>query len=182
MIDPAEVERYRLPEAENQRIFREEIVPELLEGCTSQETPPWDDTLMAAYTRADGRAWMAQADEYVRSLKLHAIAQETSQNAQAAEDKLRAYRQSGARIEGLFTGVPKALSDQGIVDRYFEQLADRGQGRLTVQANADESFDGILDLADRVDRGALIDLESNRPADATAAGRTQASRAMGTRR
>jgi ABC-type nitrate/sulfonate/bicarbonate transport system ATPase subunit len=24
-----------------------------------------DDTLMAAYTRADGRAWMAQAEQYV---------------------------------------------------------------------------------------------------------------------
>ncbi|MFF9070552.1 zeta toxin family protein [Streptomyces sp. NPDC014891] len=207
MIDPAEVERHRLPEAENQRIFRERIVPDLLEGRSPQTTPtvvflvgqpgagksrvtemvaaalnrhggfadidsdlykPYhpayddlmaqDDTLMAAYTRADGRAWMAQAEEYVRAHGLHAIIQETSQNAQAVEDKMRAYRQSGARIESLFMGVAKALSDQGIVNRYVEQLADRGQGRLTVQANADESFDGILDLADRVDRGALADL------------------------
>ncbi|GAA3127133.1 zeta toxin family protein [Streptomyces goshikiensis] len=207
MIDPTDVERYRLSEAENQRIFRERIVPDLLEGRAPQEMPtvvflvgqpgagksrvtemvaaalnqhggfadidsdlykPYhpaydalmaqDDTLMAAYTRADGRAWMAQAEEYVRTHKLHAIIQETSQNGQAVEDKMRAYRQSGARLEGLFMGVPKALSDQGIVNRYFEQLADRGQGRLTVQANADESFDGILDLADRVDRNALVDL------------------------
>ncbi|WP_281277984.1 hypothetical protein [Streptomyces globosus] len=57
-------------------------------------------------------------------------------------------------------GVPKALSDQGIVNRYFEQLADRGQGRLTVQANADESFAGILDLAECVDRGTLVDMAS----------------------
>ncbi|MGI5484986.1 zeta toxin family protein [Streptomyces lavendofoliae] len=209
MIDPAEVERYRLPEEENRRIFHEEIVPELLEGRISQETPtvvflvgqpgagksrvteavanalnqrggfvdvdsdlykPYhpayaelmaqDDTLMAAYTRADGRAWMAQAEQYVRDHGLHAIIQETSQNAQAVEDKMRAYRQSGARIEGLFMGVPQAMSNQGIVNRYFEQLADRGQGRLTVQANADESYSGILDLADRVDRGALVDLAS----------------------
>ncbi|MFI8178011.1 zeta toxin family protein [Streptomyces microflavus] len=209
MIDPQEVERYRLPEAENQRIFRDRIVPDLLASAESQETPtvvflvgqpgagkskvtemvagvlnqhggfvdvdsdlykPYhpsydalmaqDDTLMAAYTRADGRAWMAQAEDYVRTHGLHAIIQETSQNAQAVEDKMRAYRESGARIEGLFMGVPKALSDQGIVNRYFEQLADRGQGRLTVQANADESYAGILDLADRVDRGALVDLAS----------------------
>ncbi|MEU3527481.1 zeta toxin family protein [Streptomyces sp. NPDC038707] len=39
MIDPAEVERYRLPEAENQRIFRERIVPDLLAGRDSRETP-----------------------------------------------------------------------------------------------------------------------------------------------
>lgn len=209
MIDPQEVERHRLPEAENQHIFRERIVPQLLEGREPQKTPtvvflvgqpgagksrvtkmveavlnrsggfvdidsdlykPYhpaydelmtqDDTLMAAYTRADGRAWMAQAEDYVRSHGLHAIIQETSQNAQAVEDKMRAYRASGARVEALFMGVPKALSDQGIVTRYFEQLADRGQGRLTVQSNADESFETILDLADRVDRGALVDLAS----------------------
>ncbi|MFD8638330.1 zeta toxin family protein [Streptomyces sp. NPDC059533] len=207
MIDPAEVERYRLAEAENRRIFRERIVPDLLEGRATQETPtvivligqpgagksrlthmiatalnrhggfvdvdsdlykPYhpaydelmarDDTLMAAYTRADGRAWMAQAEEYVRSHGLHAIIQETSQNAPAVADKMRAYRESGARLEALFMGVSKAESDQGIANRYFEQLADRGQGRLTVQANANESFHGILDLADLIDRGRLVHL------------------------
>ncbi|MFI6209156.1 zeta toxin family protein [Streptomyces sp. NPDC051041] len=209
MIDPAEVERYRLPEEENRRIFRERIVPDLLEGRASQETPtvvflvgqpgagksrvtemvaaqlnrhggfvdvdsdlykPYhpayaalmaqDDTLMAAYTRADGRAWMAQAEQYVRDHGLHAIIQETSQNAEAVEQKMRAYRAAGARIEGLFMGVPQAMSNQGIVARYFEQLADRGQGRLTVQANADESYRGILELADRVDTNTLVDLAS----------------------
>ncbi|MGV9920823.1 zeta toxin family protein [Streptomyces cellulosae] len=209
MIDPAEVERHRLPPEENERIFRERIVPDLLHGRASQETPtvvflvgqpgagksrvtemvaaqlnrhggfvdvdsdlykPYhpayaelmaqDDTLMAAYTRADGRAWMAQAEQYVRDHGLHAIIQETSQNAEAVEQKMRAYRAAGARIEGLFMGVPQAMSNQGIVARYFEQLADRGQGRLTVQANADESYRGILELADRVDTGTLVDLAS----------------------
>lgn len=208
-IDPAEVERHRLSDAENQRIFRERIVPDLLAGRVAQETPtvvflvgqpgagksrvtemvagalnrhggfadvdsdlykPYhpayarlmaeDDTLMAAYTRADGRAWMAQAEAYVREHGLHAIIQETSQNAAAVEEKMRAYRDSGARVEALFMGVPQAMSNQGIVNRYFEQLADRGQGRLTVQSNADESYAGILELADRVDRGTLADLAS----------------------
>ncbi|MEU8433835.1 zeta toxin family protein [Streptomyces sp. NPDC029216] len=207
MSDPLQVERYRLPDAENRRIFRERIVPDLLEGRRPQETPtvvflvgqpgagksrvtemvagvlnrhggfvdvdsdlykPYhpaydtlmaqDDTLMAAYTRADGRTWMARAEEYVRAHRLHAIIQETSQDAQAVEEKMLAYRRSGARIEGLFMAVPQAMSNQGIVNRYFEQLADRGQGRLTVQANADESYSGILELADRVDARALVDL------------------------
>jgi adenylate kinase family enzyme len=207
MIDPAEVERHRLPREENERIFRERIVPALLAGRVPQEKPtivflvgqpgagkskvtemvaaqldkhggfvdidsdlykPYhpaftalmaqDDTLMAAYTRADGRAWMAQAEQYVRDHGLHAVIQETSQNAEAVEQKMRAYRAAGARTEALFMGVPQAMSNQGIVARYFEQLADRGQGRLTVQANADESYRGILQLADRVDADALVDL------------------------
>ncbi|AYA17996.1 zeta toxin protein [Streptomyces alfalfae] len=209
MTDPSEAERYQLSSAENERIFRERIVPDLLQGRTPHETPtivfligqpgagksrvtemmaaqlnrhggfvdvdsdlykPYhpayaelmaqDDTLMAAYTRADGRAWMAQAEQYVRDHGLHAIIQETSQNAEAVEHKMRSYRESGARIEALFMGVPRAMSNQGIIARYFEQLADQGQGRLTVQANADESYRGILDLADRVDAGKLVDLAS----------------------
>ncbi|AZM93736.1 zeta toxin family protein [Streptomyces sp. W1SF4] len=117
-----------------------------------------DDTLMAACTRADGRAWMARAEAYVRAHKLHAIVQETSQDASAVEGKMLAYRRAGARLEALFIGVPQAMSNQGIAARYAEQLADRGQGRLTVQANADESYRGVLDLADRIDAGGLVDL------------------------
>jgi hypothetical protein len=39
VIDPAEVERYRLPEAKNRRIFHERIVPDLLAGRAPQQTP-----------------------------------------------------------------------------------------------------------------------------------------------
>ncbi|MEU3282423.1 zeta toxin family protein [Streptomyces antibioticus] len=146
MIDPAEVARYRLPQETNERIFREWIVPDLLEGRTptpiviflvgqpgagkskvtellaeklnqhggsvdidSDLYKPYhekypelvgrDDTLMAAYTRADGRAWMKQAEDYVRVHKLHTIIQETSQDAVAVRDKMLAYRESGARVE-----------------------------------------------------------------------------------
>ncbi|WNI20423.1 zeta toxin family protein [Streptomyces sp. ITFR-16] len=209
MIDPVEVERHRLPQPENERIFNERIVPDQLEGRVPQQTPtvvfligqpgagksrltelvaaalnrhggfvdidsdlykPYhpsyddlmaqDDTLMAAYTRADGRAWMALAEAYVRDHKLHAIVQETSQNAAAVEEKMLAYRTAGARVEALFMGVSQAQSNQGIDARYIQQLADRGQGRLTVQSNADESYAGILELADRVDASRLADLVS----------------------
>ena len=116
-----------------------------------------DDKLMAAFTRADGRAWMAQAHQYVREHKLNAVIQETSQNAQAVADTMTAYRQAGFRVEVLAMGVAKALSDQGIVARYHEQVKDRGSGRLTVQKNADESYRGILALARLVDRDRLAD-------------------------
>ncbi|MEW1926394.1 zeta toxin family protein [Streptomyces sp. NPDC088360] len=209
MIDPAEVERHRLPESDNARIFNERIVPDLLEGRSPQTTPtvvfligqpgagksrvtelvadvlnkrggfvdvdsdlykPYhpsyddlmaqDDTLMAAYTRADGRAWMAQAEGYVRSNGLNAVVQETSQNAAAVEEKMAAYRGAHFRVEALVMGVPEAMSNQGIVSRYFDQVQQRGQGRLTIQANADESYAGILELADGIDRHALADQAS----------------------
>ncbi|MDX6362010.1 MAG: hypothetical protein QOC85_1013, partial [Streptomyces sp.] len=116
-----------------------------------------DDKLMAAYTRADGRMWMAQAHEYVRDTKLNAVIQETSQDGEAVAATMRAYRDSGFRVEVVAMGVSEALSNQGIVHRYHEQVKERGSGRLTVQANADQSYEGIVDLARRVDAHRLAD-------------------------
>ncbi|MFI9311131.1 zeta toxin family protein [Streptomyces triculaminicus] len=114
-----------------------------------------DDKLMAAMTRADGRRWMAQAHEYVRDNKINAVIQETSQDGAAVAATMQAYRGAGFRVEVMAMGVSAAMSNQGIISRYFEQVRDRGQGRLTVQANADQSYTGILDLADRIDADRL---------------------------
>ncbi|MDT0573098.1 hypothetical protein RM704_37560 [Streptomyces sp. DSM 3412] len=40
MTDPAEHQRHRLSDAENRRIFRERIVPDLPAGRVGQETTP----------------------------------------------------------------------------------------------------------------------------------------------
>jgi hypothetical protein len=198
--------RYKLPDEENRRIFRERIVPQEFAGRIPQETPtvvflvgqpgagktrvgqrigevldrrggfidvdsdlykPYhpayddllrqDDTLMAAYTRADGRSWMAQAHQYVRDHKLNAIIQETSQDGEAVAATIRAYRAAGFQVEAMVMGVGEAMSRQGIINRYHEQVKDRGSGRLTVQRNADESYRGIIDLAQLVDDGCLAD-------------------------
>ncbi|GAA0445006.1 zeta toxin family protein [Streptomyces sp. NPDC046215] len=116
-----------------------------------------DDKLMAAYTRADGRRWMDQAHEYVRENGVNAVIQETSQDGEAVAGTMRAYRQCGFRVELLAMGVAEAMSNQGIVHRYHEQVKERGSGRLTVQANADQSYRGMLDLAQLVDEHALAD-------------------------
>ncbi|MEU3909145.1 zeta toxin family protein [Streptomyces goshikiensis] len=116
-----------------------------------------DDKLMAAYTRADGRRWMAQAHDYVRENQLNAVIQETSQDGEAVASTMRAYRASGFRVEVVAMGVSEAMSNQGILNRYHEQVKERGSGRLTVQANANQSYAGILDLARLVDEQCLAD-------------------------
>ena len=116
-----------------------------------------DDTLMAACTRADGRRWMAQAQQYVRGHRVNAIVHETSQDPHATARTMRDYRHAGFRVELAALGVSQALSNQGILHRYHEQVRDRGSGRLTVQEKADESYRGILDLAELVDAEGLAD-------------------------
>jgi hypothetical protein len=199
--------RYLLPEAENRRIFAEEIVPELLAGRTAQDLPTavfligqpgagksrisavigdqldrWggfvdvdtdlykpyhpdydrlltqDDTLMALYIGPDGRAWMARAHEYVQTQRINALVQEIGQDPESVAAVMRNYRAAGFQVEAVFLAVSKPMSDQGIINRYHEQVRERGHGRLTVQAKADQSYAGILELADLVDREQLADL------------------------
>ena len=57
----------------------------------------------------------------------------------------------------MVIAVPAAMSNQGILSRYHEQVLDRGHGRLTVQANADRAYTGILDLAGAIDNERLAD-------------------------
>jgi hypothetical protein len=203
-VSAADAERYLLSPDEGSRIFREEIVPDLLAGPEMQAMPtvvflvgqhgagksrvaamvaevlskrggfadldsdlykPYhpqydelmrrDDRLMAAYIGPDSWAWLAQANEYVRAHKLNAIKQETAQDFAGAAANMRAYRDAGYRIEAMVLGVPAAMSDLGIVSRYHAQVIDRGHGRLTVRANADRAYTGVLDLADIIDHERL---------------------------
>ncbi len=70
---------------------------------------------------------------------------------------MTAYRDAGFRVEAMILAVPAAMSNQGIISRYHEQVTDRGHGRLPVQANAGRAYAGILDLADLIDTGHLAD-------------------------
>jgi hypothetical protein len=205
-VNDPDAERYLLPPEEGIRIFREEIVPDLLAGRDPQDNPtvvflvgqqgagksrvssmvgdvlnkrggfaeldsdlfkPYhrqydelmrrDDTLMAAYIGPDSWAWLAQAHEYVRARKVNVLKQETAQDSRGTVTHMRAYRDNGFRIEVMVIAVPAAMSNQGILSRYHEQVVDRGHGRLTVQANADRAYAGVLDLADAIDGERLAD-------------------------
>lgn len=198
---------YRLPVEENERIFRDEIVPLRLARFEPQDQPllivlmaqpgagksahagrirtelasqggvveidsdlykPFhpdyhelmatDDQKMAAATRADGRAWMAQAQDYVRRHRLNAVFHETAQDPRESLDTLAAYRDAGYRIAVMALGVHESQSLQGVLHRYQEQVAERGSGRLTVAESADRSYRGILDTAHLIDQRRAADL------------------------
>jgi Zeta toxin len=205
-VSDPDARRYLLPAAEGIRIFREQIVPDLLAGREPQATPvvvflvgqqgagksrvasmvadvlnnrggfaeldsdlykPYhpgydelmrrDDTLMAAYIGPDSWAWLAQAHQYVREHQVNVLKPETGQDSRGAVANLRAYREAGFRVEVMILAVPAAMSNQGILSRYHEQVVDRGHGRLTAQANADRAYTGVLDLAETIDSERLAD-------------------------
>ncbi|MFE0453068.1 zeta toxin family protein [Streptomyces sp. NPDC058914] len=123
-----------------------------------------DDRLMTLYTGADGRAWMRQAQQFVRGedplsggQKLNALVQEIAMDPEYLAGTMRQYRAVGTRVEAFVLGVSQALSEQGILNRYYEQVRDRGQGRLTVPEKAAASYTGIAASCEVIAREGLVD-------------------------
>ncbi|MGW2793590.1 zeta toxin family protein [Streptomyces sp. NPDC001251] len=119
-----------------------------------------DDRLMTLYTGPDGRAWMRQAQEYVREHRINAMVQEIAMDPEYLASVIDTYRETGARIEVAALAVHEALSWQGRLNRYHEQVLDRGQGRLTVPQKAIASYVGIPVAADRIEAERLAQVTS----------------------
>ncbi|GHB76197.1 hypothetical protein GCM10010331_75110 [Streptomyces xanthochromogenes] len=122
-----------------------------------------DDRLMTLYTGPDGRAWMRQAQQFVRGedplsggQKLNALVQEIAMDPQFLAETMQQYRAVGTRIEGCVLAVAQAVSEQGILNRYAEQVRDRGQGRLTVPEKAQASYTGIPESCEVIVRAGLL--------------------------
>jgi hypothetical protein len=116
-----------------------------------------DDRMMAAYTGPDGRAWMDQAQAYVREHKLNVLLQETGQSPAFLARTLQDYRSAGFRVEVVALAVHESVSQQGIIHRYHEQVKERGHGRLTVPEKAALAYQGIPDAALLIDEQRLAD-------------------------
>jgi len=70
------------------------------------------------------------------------------------EDIVCRFDAAGYRVEAALMAVAAALSRQGILLRYAQELHDLGQGRLVDASIHDLCFDGVLRGAEAVDRGA----------------------------
>ncbi|WP_443064927.1 zeta toxin family protein [Streptomyces sp. NBC_01336] len=127
-----------------------------------------DDRLMTLYTGHDGRVWMRQAQQFVRGEdplsggeKLNALVQEIAMDPQFLAETMQKYRDVGTRIETLVLAVSQPMSEQGILNRYHEQVLDRGQGRLTVPEKAQASYTGIADSCEVIVREGLADFAAD---------------------
>lgn len=115
---------------------------------------------MARHIGQDARQWTHQARAYVQRNRLHILAHDTAGEALFSAGLLQEYRRVDAsrRLEMVALGVPRALSGQGVLHRYFEQVQDRDQGQLSVPEKVQAPYTGMLEYADLVDEGRLADV------------------------
>ncbi|MDJ0344245.1 zeta toxin family protein [Streptomyces sp. H10-C2] len=119
-----------------------------------------DDRLMTRYIGPAGREWMRQAMEYTRDRRINVLVQDIANDPAASAQAIRDNRAAGFIVEAVALGVSRAASEQGILNRYWEQVKDRGQGRLTLPEKSEASFVGIPVLAETIDAELLAHYEA----------------------
>jgi len=110
------------------------------------------------YTDADARAWVEDALKHCLEQRFSVVFDSTLSRPATAEAIVRRFRAAGYRIEAAFVAAPAALSKLGVVSRFLDSVQNRGTGRYSL--NHDETYRGVLDVADWADRTKPFDQAS----------------------
>lgn len=122
-----------------------------------EELMALDDKSMAAHTGPDGQRWMLRAYNYAREHRKNTLTQETVQNPPFLASMIKAYCEDEFRVEITAMGVSEAVSRQGVIKRYHEQVSLTGSGRLPPSEKIRASLVGILKFAAMTDEEMLAD-------------------------
>jgi hypothetical protein len=107
------------------------------------------------YTDPDARAWVGDALDHCVEQRFSVVFDSTMSRQAAAEGFADRFHSAGYRIDAAFVAAPAALSKLGVVARYLDSVQVSGSGRFSL--NHDETYDGVLDVADWIDRTAPFD-------------------------
>lgn len=195
-----------LSEEANERIFREQIVPQHLTGPPAQERPllviiggqtgagktaattmvkrvlgaaggfvdidmdlynsrhpafgRWqaaDPVQASKLVRPDGERWWVKAQDHAIDNRMHVVLQSAMRYPSEFEDVARRFRDGGYRVEVALVAVPESVSRLGILQRYWQEVLDSGQGRRVDPTVHDETYRGVIRGAAAVDAGGLVD-------------------------
>ncbi|ABW15717.1 Zeta toxin family protein [Parafrankia sp. EAN1pec] len=125
--------------------------------------PDYDELVITDPERAspltspDARRWIDMATEYVIDQRADVLLESAGRDRADFADIAERLHNNGYRVEAAVVAVDEAHSRLGIVDRYHEQVADTGYGRLTARETHDLSYAGVLDSADFIDRSDAVD-------------------------
>jgi UDP-N-acetylglucosamine kinase len=102
-----------------------------------------DDTTAAPYTAADGRRWMAKAEQYAIEQRMNVVIETTMRDPGVFVEPLARLAAASYRTELVVLAVPAAISRLGILSRYEEQVRQSGSGRLTEVTNHNACYEAV---------------------------------------
>lgn len=109
------------------------------------------------YVEADGRRWLAQAEELVIQQRYDAIVETEFVDPEAFETSARRFKAAGFQVEVAILAVHEAISRLGVLESHLLALENFGFGSLAVESRHDAGYQGVLRAAELVDRGEWAD-------------------------
>ena len=116
-----------------------------------------DDRTAAFYTDRDSGRWVEKAIDEAKKRSVNVVIEGTMRNSDVVARTMRDFRMAGYEIDARAMAVSFRLSEQGILQRYEGQRADRGFGRMTTPDAHQAAFDGMLVTLDRIESEKLAD-------------------------
>ncbi|MDY0134402.1 MAG: zeta toxin family protein, partial [Atribacterota bacterium] len=116
-----------------------------------------DDKTAAFYTDRDSGKWVEKAIAEAKRLKVNVVIEGTMRDGNTVAKTMNGLRTAGYEIDARVVAVNYQFSEQGILQRYEAQKADRGAGRMTAPEAHRAAYDGMLATIDRIEGEKLAD-------------------------
>jgi hypothetical protein len=102
-----------------------------------------DDKIAAFYTGPDSGRWVEKAIAYAKEQRFNLIIEGTMRDSNVVAVTMTGLRDAGYEIDARALAVAFRLSEQGIYQRYENQKADKGEGRMTTPQAHQAAYDGL---------------------------------------
>lgn len=116
-----------------------------------------DDKTAAFYTDRDTGKWVEKAIDEAKAQRVNIVIEGTMRDGNKVAETMQNLRAAGYEIDARALAVNERLSQQGIMQRYEEQKADRGTGRMTTPEAHKAALDGMPVTLERIERDKLAD-------------------------
>ncbi len=116
-----------------------------------------DDKIAAFYTGPDSGIWVEKAIAYAKDRRFNIIIEGTMRDSNVVAATMTGLRDAGYEIDARALAVPFRVSEQGIYQRYENQKADRGEGRMTTPEAHQAAYDGLPITLARIENEKLAD-------------------------
>jgi predicted ABC-type ATPase/soluble cytochrome b562 len=116
-----------------------------------------DDKTAAFYTDRDTARWVEKAIDYAKQNRLSVVIEGTMRDQAKVAQTMQTFRGAGYDVDARVLAVNEKLSWQGVLQRYENQKADRGVGRMTTPEAHEAAYKGMPATVERVERDKLAD-------------------------
>jgi len=116
-----------------------------------------DDKTAAFYTDRDTGRWVEKAIAEAKAMRVNIVIEGTMRDSEKVAATMNSLRETGYQIDARALAVTSRLSEQGIMQRYEKQKADRGAGRMTTPEAHQAAYDGMLQTLERIESQKLAD-------------------------